>query len=91
MSSHRSHFRNVRFFDEANPDIVLGGLVQNGSLTERNFLVMLGIVLVSTAPIRVSVKDTGRPPHHLAVCPAAMLHFETESVLAMVDISFQVV
>ena len=53
MSSHCSHFRNVRFFDEANPDIVLGGLVQNGSLTERNFLVMLGIVLVSTALIRV--------------------------------------
>ena len=60
MSGHRSHFHNVRFFDEANPDIVLGGLVQNGSLTEKNFLAMLDIVLVTTAPIRVSAKDTGR-------------------------------
>ncbi|KAF8535463.1 HNH endonuclease-domain-containing protein [Trichophaea hybrida] len=60
MSRHRSHFRNVRFFDEANPDVVLGGLVQNGSITERNFLTMLGIVLVTTAPIHVSAKDTGR-------------------------------
>jgi len=60
MSSHRSHFSNVRFFDEANPDVVLGGLVQNGFLTEKNFLVMLDIVLVTTAPIRVSTEDTGR-------------------------------
>ena len=61
MSGHRSHFRNVRFFDEANPDVVLGGLIQNGSLTEKNFLTMLQmIVLMTTAPIRVSAKDTGR-------------------------------
>jgi hypothetical protein len=60
MSGHRSHFRNVRFFNEANPDVVLGGLVQNRSFTERDFLMMLDIVLVITAPIRVSAKDTGR-------------------------------
>lgn len=60
MSEHRSHFRNVRFFDEANPDVVVGGLIQNGSLTEKNFLVMLDIVLVTTAPIRVSAKDSGK-------------------------------
>lgn len=60
MSRHRSHFRNVRFFDEANPDVVLGGLAQNGSLTEKNVLEMLDIVLTTTAPIRVSAKDTGR-------------------------------
>jgi hypothetical protein len=60
MSGRRSHFRNVRFFNKANPDVVLGGLVQNGSFTERDFLMMLDIVLVITAPIRVSAKDTGR-------------------------------
>ena len=60
MSSHRSHFRNVHFFNEASPDVVLGGLVQNGSLTEKNFLMMLGIVLVTTAPIRVSARGTGK-------------------------------
>lgn len=60
MSAHRSHFRNVRFSDEAKPNVILGGLVQNGSLTEKNFLVMLGIVLVTTAPVRVFAKDTVR-------------------------------
>jgi len=58
MSEHRSQCRNVHFFDEANPDVALGGLIQNGSLTEKNF-VMLDIVLVTIAPIRVSAKDTG--------------------------------
>ena len=61
MSGHRSHFRNVRFFDETNPDVVLGGLIQNGSLTEKGSLTMLQmIVLITTAPIRVSAKDTRR-------------------------------
>lgn len=55
-----SHFRNVRFFDEANPDVVLRGLIQNGFLTGMNLLMMLDIVLVTTAPICVSAKDFGR-------------------------------
>ena len=60
MSSHRPPFRNVRPPDEANPDAVLGGLAQNGSITERNFLAMLEVVLVTTSLIRVSAKTTGR-------------------------------
>ena len=59
MSSNRSALRNVRFFDEASPAVVLGGLVQNASLTEKNFLMMLGIVLLPTAPIRVYARITG--------------------------------
>jgi len=38
--------RNVTFYDAASPDVALGGLVQNGSITEANFLDMLEIVLV---------------------------------------------
>ena len=54
MSEHRSRFRNVRFFNEVNPDVVLGGLIQNGSLTEKHFLTILQMtVLATTAPIRV--------------------------------------
>jgi hypothetical protein len=68
MSENRSHFRNVHFFDEANPDSVLGGLIQNGSVTEKNFLVMLDIVLITTAPIRVSAKDTGRVVSMVDTC-----------------------
>ena len=68
MPGHRYHFCNVRFFDKANPDIVLGGLTQNRSLTEKNFLVILDIVLVTTAPIRVSTKDTRRVVSMVDTC-----------------------
>ena len=46
--------------------------IQNGSLTEKNFLVMLDIVFVTTAPIRVSAKDTGRLPRWLVLVLALM-------------------
>lgn len=59
MSSNRSHFRNVHFYDGSNPEKLLGGLIQNGSITEANFLDMLGIVLISEAPIRVQHRTSG--------------------------------
>ena len=58
---NRSLGRNVRFSDERNPDVILGGLIQNGSVTEMNFLSVLGIVLITTSPIRVYAKATGAP------------------------------
>ncbi|KAI9773480.1 MAG: hypothetical protein M1840_007697 [Geoglossum simile] len=57
----RSLGRNIRFSDERNPDAILGGLIQNGSVTEMNFLSVLGIVLITTSPIRVYAKATGAP------------------------------
>ncbi|KAF8416248.1 HNH endonuclease-domain-containing protein [Tirmania nivea] len=60
MSSHRSHFRNVYFYDGSNPEDALGGLIQNGSVTEANFLQMLGIVLVTASPIRVQNRNSGQ-------------------------------
>ena len=59
MPLNRSEDRNVHFFDESKPDIVLGGLVQNGSVTVENFISMLAIVLVRKAPIYVYAKVTG--------------------------------
>ena len=59
MTSNRSHFRNVNFYDGSNPSIHLGGLVQNGSVTEAIFLEMLGIVLVAEASIRVQNRSSG--------------------------------
>ena len=59
MPLDRSEDRNVHFFDESKSDTVLGGLVQNGSVTEKNFLSMLAIVLVTEAPIYVYAKATG--------------------------------
>ncbi|KAG0636815.1 hypothetical protein HOY80DRAFT_975892 [Tuber brumale] len=54
MSLNRSLPRNVKFYDATSPDEALGGLVQNGSITETNFLDMLGILLVvGVSPIRV--------------------------------------
>ena len=51
------HFYNALAHDP------LGGLVQNGSVTEANFLDMLiGILLVTNAPIRVQERTSG---HHV--------------------------
>ncbi|CUS08067.1 unnamed protein product, partial [Tuber aestivum] len=46
MSRNRSLLRNVSFYDATNPEEALGGLAQNGSITEANFLDILGILLV---------------------------------------------
>jgi hypothetical protein len=56
---NRSLDRNIHFSDERNPDAILGGLIQNGSVTEKNFLSMLNMILVTTSPIRVYAKATG--------------------------------
>jgi len=54
MSTSRSLPRNVSFYDATHLDVALGGFVQNGSVTEANFLDILGILLViGGGPIRV--------------------------------------
>jgi len=54
MLINRSLSRNVTFYDATKPDKTLGGLIQNGSMTEANFLDILGILLVIVgSPIRV--------------------------------------
>ncbi|KAG0633402.1 hypothetical protein HOY80DRAFT_1105786 [Tuber brumale] len=59
MSLNRSFPRNVSFYDATNPDEVLGGLVQNGSITETNFLDMLGILpVIGESPIRVQERES---------------------------------
>jgi hypothetical protein len=58
MSMDRALFRNVHFFDAATSTI-LGGVRQNGSITEANFLKMLAIVLVTEVPIRVQERISG--------------------------------
>jgi len=59
-SNDRSHFRNVYFYDANKPDdAALGGFVQNGSVTEANFLQMLGIVLFTETPIRAQHRTSG--------------------------------
>ncbi|KAF8424373.1 hypothetical protein EV426DRAFT_574034 [Tirmania nivea] len=59
MTSNQSHFRNVHFYDGSNPGLLLGRLVQNGSVTEANCLQMLGIILLAPAPIRVQHRSSG--------------------------------
>ncbi|KAG0136485.1 HNH endonuclease-domain-containing protein, partial [Tuber indicum] len=62
MSQNRSLPRNVTFYDATKPDVALGGLVQNGSITEANFLDMLEILLVvNWDPLRVQ----GRKSSHI--------------------------
>lgn len=62
MTSNRSRFRNIHFYDgtKNNEHDALGGLIQNGSITEANFLDMLGILLATEgAPIRVEHRTSG--------------------------------
>ncbi|KAG0132645.1 hypothetical protein HOY82DRAFT_606325 [Tuber indicum] len=59
MSPKRSLLRNVLFYDATKPDEVLGGLVQNGSITEGNFLDIIGIVVITWFPIRVQERVWG--------------------------------
>ncbi|KAG0644541.1 hypothetical protein HOY80DRAFT_740556 [Tuber brumale] len=58
MSLNRFLSRNVKFYDATSPGKALGGLVQNGSITETNFLDMLGILLVVGSPIRVQERES---------------------------------
>ncbi|KAG0639744.1 hypothetical protein HOY80DRAFT_1043990 [Tuber brumale] len=60
MATNRSLTRNVMFYNANHPDMALGGLVQNGSITEANFLDILGILLITKAsPIRVQERMSG--------------------------------
>ena len=59
MSLNRSAGRNVFFYDASSPDIALGGLFQNGCVSEANFLQMLSIVLLLNNPIRVQHRISG--------------------------------
>ncbi|KAF8446878.1 hypothetical protein BDZ91DRAFT_133350 [Kalaharituber pfeilii] len=54
MSGHRPHFRNVRFCDEANPNVVLGSLVHNGFVTEEKTFSMC------LTSVRVSARDNAK-------------------------------
>ncbi|CCX12136.1 Similar to hypothetical protein CPC735_035660 [Coccidioides posadasii C735 delta SOWgp]; acc. no. XP_003071005 [Pyronema omphalodes CBS 100304] len=58
MPVDRSLGRNVRFYDSSKPSITLGGFIQNGSVTETNFLDMMEILLTE-APPRVQERTSG--------------------------------
>ena len=60
MALNRSLLRNVFFHDATYPDVALGGLFQNGSITEANFLDILGMLLIVEGnPLRVQERASG--------------------------------
>ena len=59
--SCRSVGRDVFFYDASSPATALGGLFQNGSVSEANFL---GIVLLLNQPIRVQHRVSGEIVSH---------------------------
>ena len=59
MPVDRSSGRNVQFYDATSPEATLGGMIQNGSVTEGNFLDILGILLITQSPIQVRERDSG--------------------------------
>jgi len=59
MSINRALPRNVSFYDAAHPEVALGGFVQNGSITEANFLEFLSIILVlKPGPLDVKARKS---------------------------------
>ncbi|KAK9335036.1 hypothetical protein LIPSTDRAFT_74472 [Lipomyces starkeyi NRRL Y-11557] len=59
MAGRRAIARDVHFYHFAEPDKALGGLILNLSVTETNFLSMLGIIIVASGPYRVTLRSTG--------------------------------
>ena len=60
MPLSRSTNRNTFFYDATNPEVVLGGFRQNGSITEANFLFFLDILLVNPVDtVRVQARTSG--------------------------------
>ena len=60
MAFSRSARRNTNFYDATDPEVVLGGFRQNGSITEANFLSFLDILLVTQGgTVRVQARISG--------------------------------
>jgi len=60
MPLSRSAVRNTYFYDATDPEVVLGGFRQNGSITEANFLYFLDILLKNPGDtLRVQAKISG--------------------------------
>lgn len=58
-AKNRSPFRNVHIYNGLTQEL-LGGLKQNGSITEATFLYMLSdILLITDAPLEVKKRDSG--------------------------------
>ncbi|KAK9361339.1 hypothetical protein V1504DRAFT_432917 [Lipomyces starkeyi] len=57
--SGRSLGRTVHFYDALHPDDVLGGLFLHPSVTQKNFLFMLEILIVASDPYSVLLRATG--------------------------------
>ncbi|KAK9390171.1 hypothetical protein V1515DRAFT_577747 [Lipomyces mesembrius] len=51
--------RDVQFYLFSEPDRPLGGMRLNPSVSERNFLSMLDILIVASGPYRVTLRGTG--------------------------------
>lgn len=47
----------MHFYNAMAPHHPLGGLIQNGSVTEENFLDMLGIILITDIAFSIQVQE----------------------------------
>ncbi|KAK9241663.1 HNH endonuclease-domain-containing protein [Lipomyces tetrasporus] len=59
MAGSRAIGRDVHFYLFSEPEKPLGGMILNPSVTEKNFLSMLGILIVASGPYRVTLRSTG--------------------------------
>ncbi|KAK9350370.1 hypothetical protein V1523DRAFT_420090 [Lipomyces doorenjongii] len=58
MAENRCRGRTVHFYNALHPEDALGGLILNPSVTEKNFLFMLEILIVASDPYGVSLRGT---------------------------------
>ena len=81
MPLSRPSVRNIHFYAATNPEVVLGGFRQNGSITEANFLYFLGILLLNpgnTLRVQARVRAT------LLLVPMSLLLLERTIYIVMV-------
>ncbi|KAK9241703.1 HNH endonuclease-domain-containing protein [Lipomyces tetrasporus] len=71
MAGRRAIGRDVHFYNFAEPDKALGGLILNPSVTKKNFLSMLGILIVASGPTGHDLTPTDEPvqPGHYDIRP----------------------
>ncbi|KAK9427202.1 HNH endonuclease-domain-containing protein [Lipomyces doorenjongii] len=97
MAANRSRGRNVHFYNALRPDVALGGLRLNQSITERTFLFMLRMVVVASRPYTVSLRGTGvvltptddplKPGEYDISCPEGTIFITDELCITRVPSS----
>ncbi|TFK74435.1 hypothetical protein BDN72DRAFT_54754 [Pluteus cervinus] len=73
MERRTNRHRNVFFFDASAPGVAMGGLTQNGAVTQANFLEMLEILIVAKQPVLLYLRVQERTSGHIVLSTSTIL------------------